>query len=148
MQQKVFLIDGIYLFCIYFSLNDFNYPNKKLAIPSKLRNSSAEFSQHSFPRKKQNKTLFGFGGRSHFQETESCFQKKQGHLPSLYLFIIKLIIILGEPSQIFGKPSHSFGKPESHFEKTGDEPFLEFLVISRLKFRKPGHIFKRHRVIY
>ena len=47
MQQKVFLIGEIYLFCIYFSLNNFNYPNKKLAIPSKLRNSSAEFPRHS-----------------------------------------------------------------------------------------------------
>ena len=49
MQQKVFLIGEIYLFCIYFSLDNFNYPNKKLAIPSKLRNSA------TFPRKK-NKT--------------------------------------------------------------------------------------------
>ena len=52
MQQKVFLIGEIYLFCIYFSLNNFNYPNKKLAIPSKLRNSSAEFPQHSREKKK------------------------------------------------------------------------------------------------
>ena len=47
MQQKVFLIGEIYLFCIYFSLNNFNYPNKKLAIPSKsskfFRESFAEF---------------------------------------------------------------------------------------------------------
>ena len=60
MQQKIFLIGEIYLFCIYFSLNNFNYPNKKLAIPSKLRNSSAEFPQHSCEKK----TLFGFGGGS------------------------------------------------------------------------------------
>ena len=46
----------IYLFCIYFSLNNFNYPNKKMAIPSKLQNSSAELPQHS----REKKTLFGF----------------------------------------------------------------------------------------
>ena len=34
MQQKVFFICKINIFCIYFSLNNFNYPNKKLAIPS------------------------------------------------------------------------------------------------------------------
>ena len=53
MQQKVFLIGEIHLFCIY----NFNYPNKKLAIPSKLRNSSAEFPRYSrktFAEKKTN----------------------------------------------------------------------------------------------
>ena len=53
-------IGEIYLFCIYFSLNNFNYPNKKLTIPSKLRNSSAEFPQNFCGRKKQN--LLGFWG--------------------------------------------------------------------------------------
>ena len=59
MQQKVFLIIEIYLFSIYFSLNNFNYPNKKLAIPSKLRNS------RDIPAKllrKKKKTCLGFGG--------------------------------------------------------------------------------------
>ena len=63
MQQKVLLVGKIYLFCIYFSVNNINYPNKKLAIPSKLRNSSAEFPRHSrktFAKKK--KSCLGFGG--------------------------------------------------------------------------------------
>ena len=43
--------ESIYLFCIYFSLNNFNYPNKKLAIPSKLRTSSTELPQLSREKK-------------------------------------------------------------------------------------------------
>ena len=33
MQQKVLLVCKIYLFCIYFSLNNFNYPKKKYGNP-------------------------------------------------------------------------------------------------------------------
>ena len=44
MQQKVLLTCKIYLFCIYFSLNDFNYPHRKLAIPSEL----TKFFRESF----------------------------------------------------------------------------------------------------
>ena len=53
MQQKL-LVGKIYLFCIYFCLNNFNYPNKKLSIPSKLRNSSAKVLRE------KNKTCLGF----------------------------------------------------------------------------------------
>ena len=48
----------IYLLCIYFSLNNFNYPNNKLAIPSKLtkyfRGNPAKLLR------KKNKTCLGF----------------------------------------------------------------------------------------
>ena len=65
----------IYLFCIYFSLNNFNYPNKKLAIPSKLRNSSAEFPQHS--REKKIAWVLGAGSNSITFEhlTDFCIVK-------------------------------------------------------------------------
>ena len=63
MLQKIFLIGEIYLFCIYFSFNNFNYPNKKLVkitkffrgIPAKLL------------RKKQ--ILLGFWGLTPFLPT-------------------------------------------------------------------------------
>ena len=49
MQQKVLYICKIYLFCIHFSLNNFNH-QKKAAIPTKLmklfRKSFAEFLQN------------------------------------------------------------------------------------------------------
>ena len=55
MQQRVLLVCKIYLFCIYFYLNNFNYPNKKLAIPWKLtkffHESFAEFPQKFCGRK-------------------------------------------------------------------------------------------------
>ena len=51
MQQKVLLVCKIYLFCIYFSLNNFNYPKKRLAIPSKLRNLPQN-SRKTFAKKK------------------------------------------------------------------------------------------------
>ena len=59
--MSLFEIGEIYLFCIYFSLNNFNYTNKKLAIPSKLQNSSAEFPQHSREKKKKLAWVLGAG---------------------------------------------------------------------------------------
>ena len=55
MQQKVFLICKLYLFFIYFSLDNFNYSLKN------LQNSSAKVSWNSrktFAEEKQN--LLGF----------------------------------------------------------------------------------------
>ena len=55
MQQKVLLVCKIYLFCIYYSLSNFNYP--KLEIPSKL----TKFFRESFAElRKKNKTCLGF----------------------------------------------------------------------------------------
>ena len=55
MQQKVLLVCKIHLFCIYFSFNNLNYPNKKVDNPIKLteffRESLAEFSQNFCRRK-------------------------------------------------------------------------------------------------
>ena len=60
MQQIVLLVCKNNLFCIYFSFNNFNYPNKKMAIPSKL----TKFYR-GIPAKllrKKNITCLGFEG--------------------------------------------------------------------------------------
>ena len=74
MKQKVLLICKIYLFCIYFSFNNFNYPYKKLAIPSNWRNSSTTVlrnSRKTFAEEKQN--LHGFWGQDiHRRDNVFC----------------------------------------------------------------------------
>ena len=63
MQQKVLLICKIYLFCVYFSLNNFNYPKKDgnpIKITKLFRKIFAEFPQNFCEKNKQN--LLGFWG--------------------------------------------------------------------------------------
>ena len=54
MQQKVLLVCKIHFFCIYFSFNNFNYPNKeksRIKLPKFFRKSFAEFPQNFCRRK-------------------------------------------------------------------------------------------------
>ena len=62
IQQKVLLVCKFYLFCIYFSLNNFNYPNKKFGDPIKI-NVILLRKFCGIPAKllrKKNKTCLGF----------------------------------------------------------------------------------------
>ena len=76
MQQKVLLVCKNYLFCINFSLNNLNYPNKKLAIPSKLtkvlRNTHKTFAEEF-------KTCLGF---EVMKSLKSLFLSNYMHYPS------------------------------------------------------------------
>ena len=56
MQQKVLLVCKIYLFCIYFSLINFNYPKKSMAIPSKFTRGGPAGNS-----RRKNNTSLGFG---------------------------------------------------------------------------------------
>ena len=49
MQQKVFLIVEIFFFCIYFSLNNFNYP-KKVGNPIKINKILPQHSRKTFTK--------------------------------------------------------------------------------------------------
>ena len=61
--KKVFLICKIYLFCIYYSLNKFNHPPKKIGNPFKI-NKILPQKFRGIPAKllrKKNKACLGFG---------------------------------------------------------------------------------------
>ena len=58
MKQKVLLVCKIYLFCIYFSLINFNYPKKSMAIPSKFTRGGPAGNS-----RRKNNTSLGFGPR-------------------------------------------------------------------------------------
>ena len=129
MQQKVLLECKIYLFCIYFYLNNFNYPNKKLAIPSNQRNSSPKVlrnSRKSFAE--ENKTCLGFevcicDSMIYYFKIIFCWAlKKYGFI--FYVFVSPYIFPLMERSPI------SWGQTPI----SGSDPYLDSADVSAISW--------------
>ena len=138
MQQKVLLVCKIYLFCIYFSFNNFNYPNKKMAILSNQRNSSAK-KFFGIPAKRKKQNLFGFWGQL-WQKVGTTMIKPPGS--SSRLTCILCIFSFACPGCSSSCRQNSC--PSKNGEQQGWEPPLPSQILSSINssFIMLYHVYK------